>query len=76
MQIVWWMLILAPCIRPALNSKSWWMGPALEAEWRRLYPIAWADFQRFLKGWCPQHTKLNAYSEQMTQIAIQSLRHS
>ena len=51
-------------------------GAALEAEWRRLYPIAWADFQRFLKGWCPQHTKLNVYSEQMTQIAIQSLRHS
>ena len=50
-------------------------GAALEAEWRRLYPLLGPISSGF-KGWCPQHTKLNAYSEQMTQIAIQSLRHS
>lgn len=38
---------------------------ALEKEWRKLYAIAWTDFSRFLKGWMPEHEKLNAYSKQM-----------
>ncbi|MDQ8189208.1 phosphotransferase [Roseibacillus persicicus] len=36
---------------------------AVEAEWRELFPLAWTDFHRFLKGWCPTHWKLNHYSE-------------
>lgn len=43
---------------------------ALEAEWRSLYPIAWTDFYRFLKGWSPSHWKINSYSE---KIAAQVL---
>ena len=39
--------------------------PEVEAEWRELYPYAWCDFYRFLKGWSPGHYKLNSYSEQM-----------
>ncbi|HCK92812.1 MAG TPA: choline kinase [Gammaproteobacteria bacterium] len=46
---------------------------AVEQAWRELYPYAWADFHRFLKGWSPGHWKLNSYSEQMTQKVIQSL---
>ena len=43
---------------------------ALEADWRRLYPYAWADFQRFLMGWSPGHWKLSAYSEHMTRQVL------
>lgn len=40
---------------------------SLEAEWRELYPFAWADFARFLLGWAPDHYKLNEYS--LTQVS-------
>ncbi len=46
---------------------------ALEAEWRSLYRVAWADFHRFLKGWSPGHWKINSYSERVTQEAINNL---
>lgn len=46
---------------------------ALLTEWRELYPFAWADFHRFLKGWSPGHWKLNSHSERMTRRAIEEL---
>ncbi|MEL6671072.1 MAG: phosphotransferase [Bacteroidota bacterium] len=48
-------------------------SPALEAEWRGLYHVAWADFHRFLKGWSPGHWKLNTYSERVTANVIKNL---
>ena len=53
----------------ALGKKN----EALEAEWRSLYRMAWADFHRFLKGWSPGHWKLNSYSERITAEVIDSL---
>lgn len=47
---------------------------ALEAEWRSLYRVAWADFHRFLKGWSPDHWKINSYSERVTAEVIKSLQ--
>jgi hypothetical protein len=43
---------------------------AVEDEWRPLYCIAWADFQRFIKGWSPEHWKINSYTEGLTQQAL------
>ncbi len=42
----------------------------LEAAWRPLYAIAWADFQRFVKGWSPAHWKINDYTESLTKQAL------
>lgn len=46
---------------------------ALEQEWRTLYPIAWADFYRFLAGWMPTHKKINDYGSRLTTNALLSL---
>lgn len=46
---------------------------ALEAEWRSLYRVAWADFHRFLKGWSPGHWKINSYSERVTAEVMANL---
>ncbi|MCW8330962.1 ecdysteroid 22-kinase family protein [Photobacterium sp. SDRW27] len=45
----------------------------VEQEWRPLYCVAWADFQRFVKGWCPDHWKINTYTEGLTQQALTQL---
>lgn len=45
----------------------------VEKEWRELYYYAWADFHRFLKGWSPQHWKINSYSERITQQLVAKL---
>ncbi len=57
------------CLHQALGRPN----ADLEAEWRALYPVAWADFHRFLKGWSPGHWKINSYSERITQQVIASL---
>ena len=47
---------------------------ALKTEWTELFPIAWADFHRFLKGWSPGHWKINSYSEKVTQKVIREIK--
>lgn len=46
---------------------------SLEKEWRALYPMAWADFTRFLEGWMPTHHKLHRYSRDMVAQALRQL---
>ncbi|WPJ96174.1 phosphotransferase [Coraliomargarita algicola] len=47
---------------------------ALEADWRALYPVAWTDFHRFLKGWSPGHWKINTYSEQLAASVLAEIQ--
>ena len=46
----------------------------LEQEWRALYPLAWTDFYRFLKGWSPAHWKLHTYSEKIARQTLSQLQ--
>ena len=46
----------------------------VEQAWRPKFALAWADFQRFIKGWSPNHYKINQYSEALTQQAIKTLK--
>ena len=47
---------------------------AVEDEWGTLFPLAWADFHRFLLGWSPGHWKLNGYSEHVVRGVVASLQ--
>lgn len=47
---------------------------ALEQNWRALYPIAWTDFHRFLKGWSPGHWPSNSFSERLARKVITQLQ--
>ena len=48
-------------------------GQELERDWRALYPLAWTDFSRFLKGWSPGHWKLHRYSRRLEQDVLSAL---
>lgn len=61
-------------LRTALASKQPAIDPAaVESEWRALFPIAWTDFHRFLKGWSPGHWKINSYSEHVARQVVANL---
>lgn len=47
---------------------------AVEKEYQELFCVAWADFQRFIKGWSPEHFKINAYTEALSAKAIAYLK--
>lgn len=48
-------------------------GTALVKDWRLLFPVAWTDFHRFIKGWSPGHWKINSYSEKLARETLEML---
>ncbi|USD43490.1 phosphotransferase [Vibrio sp. SCSIO 43135] len=44
------------------------------ASWRPLFCVAWADFQRFVKGWSPEHWKINPYTESLKERALEQIK--
>ncbi|NOJ11669.1 phosphotransferase [Vibrio splendidus] len=45
----------------------------VEAAWRPMFYVAWTDFQRFVKGWSPEHWKINPYTEHLTLRVLTQL---
>jgi hypothetical protein len=61
-------------LRSALSSRAPLLdAAALEAEWRALYPTAWADFYRFLAGWAPQQYAPGRYARSLISLALSEL---
>jgi len=53
-------------LRRALSARS--IDPApVEKEWRELYPIACADFYRFLAGWAPNHFARDRHAQRVLE---------
>ncbi|MBN2801103.1 MAG: aminoglycoside phosphotransferase family protein [Deltaproteobacteria bacterium] len=48
------------------------VAEALVAEWRALYPWAWADFQRFLAGWAP-NWRLQPHERALTEGVLRAV---
>mgnify|MGYP000901321099 CR=1 FL=1 len=62
-------------LREALIAQETDLGlDDLERDWRALFPVAWTDFHRFLKGWSPGHWKINGYSERLARTVVAELQ--
>ncbi len=62
-------------LRTALKLRDSDIDPdELEQEWRALYPVAWTDFHRFVKGWSPGHWKIHGYSERIARQVVAQTR--
>ncbi len=61
-------------LKKAIESKGIQVDvQQLEKDWRALYSVAWTDFHRFLKGWSPDHWKINSYSERLAREVVNSI---
>ena len=61
-------------LRAALSGSDAQVDPdAVEREWRELYPIAFADFGRFLAGWAPDVWRRDKHAQRVVDRVIRSL---
>ena len=59
-------------LRLAFGERAVDVG-AVEAEWRALYPIAAADFYRFLAGWAREHGARDAHGQRVVRGVLRTL---
>jgi hypothetical protein len=45
----------------------------VEREWRALYPIARADYHRFLAGWAREHWRRDVHAQKLTREVLRTL---
>lgn len=61
-------------LKAALRERQKSIDPqTVETEWRAYFPVAWADFHRFVKGWSPGHWKIHGYSERITGQVVRDI---
>ncbi len=58
---------LKTALYPTQKEINW---HELKSEWLTLFPVAWTDFYRFLCGWMPTHSKINAYTQSMAEKVL------
>lgn len=61
-------------LRLALASRPDVDAEALEVEWRRLYPIASADYLRFLAGWAPDSFRRDSRAQVRVRRVLAQLQ--
>jgi hypothetical protein len=69
-----WLDVYFEALRQALREDGHEAhSAALESEWRRLYPVAWSDFQRFYQGWSRRPPSPGSYSQLQLRRALDLL---
>lgn len=64
-------------LKQALSDKQKSVdAEAVEHDWRELYPVALADFHRFLKGWSPGQWDCGNYRECLTRQVVAQLQNN
>ena len=58
---------------PTAGEQAGYDVALLEAEWRDLYPLACADFLRFLSGWASEGSARDSYLEGVTRNVLARL---
>ena len=69
-----WLDVYFAHLRNALDPRPERVeSDALEREWRALYPIARADYHRFLAGWAKDHWRRDTRAQALTRDVLRSL---
>ena len=46
----------------------------VKKEWTVMFDVAWADFHRFILGWCSSHWKNNSFSQRVSREVVSRIK--